>query len=95
MRNGLRPVRDAYLSLCLEVITAAVDDIVYYRNATLKDKQGRHWNERMKDGKEATEFLLRDDKWSNSWFEYAELRKDLVIEEMLKRLHDPDAWGTS
>jgi len=95
MRNGIKPIRDAYLSLCLEVITAAVDDVVYYENATLKQKQGRHWHERMKDGKEATAFLMRDDKWSNSFFEYAELRKDLVIEEMLKRLHDPESWGTS
>lgn len=92
MRSGLKPVRDAYYSLCLEVITSAVDDIVYYRNATTKDKQGRHWNERMKDGKMATAFLLSD---FNIYFDYVELRKDLVIEEMLKRLHDPDAWGTS
>jgi len=92
MRSGLKPIRDAYLSLCMEVITAAVDDIVYYRNATLKDKQGRHWNERMKDGKMAEKFLCSE---FNIYFEYCELRKDLVIEEMLKRLHDPELWGTS
>ena len=95
MRSGLKPIRDAYLSLCLEVITAAVDDIVYYRNATLKHKQGKHWNERRKDGQDAEIFLLSDDKYRNVFFEYAELPKVLVIEEMLKRLHDPDTWGTS
>ena len=88
----MKPIRDAYLSLCIEVITSAVDDIVYYRNATLKQKQGRHWNERMQDGKMATDFFLSD---FNIYFDYAELRKDLVIEEMLKRLHDPETWGTS
>ena len=95
MRNNCKPIQDAYLSLCLEVITAAVDDNVFWRNATLKDKQKRHWREYRKDGQEAETFLLRDDKWSNTFFEYAEIPKDLVIQEMISRLHDPEAWGTS
>ena len=82
----------------MEVITSAVEDNIYYRNANLKQKQGRHWKERRDDGKMAETFLLSD---FDIYFDYIHscgatgFTRDLVIQEMLSRIHDPEAWGTS
>lgn len=89
MRNSeIKPIRDAFYCLCMEVIEAAVTDYVYWKNATLADKRKKHWREHLADGKMAEQFFESD---FNIYFEYTGLDKDKVITEMLSRV-DVDQW---